>query len=241
MDIEGLLKEYINLCKQYDNLKMKDLLYKILNKNSTLNYNNSTIQLLQNLIPHFTVNGLLNIQDQYYLFKSGGRRRRKNKSKSPRSKQQTKSPQQPRLKSPKPPQQPRLKSPKPPQQPRLKSPKPPQQPRLKSPKPPQQPRLKSPKPPQKPKSQTDNYKDIKKHAKNQLIDLSKQGITLAANNISSTMNEKLSKNNQKIIDEQQSQKIIDEIIKVLEPNLVKPIPNLEELIKEAVINATTID
>ena len=208
MDIEGLLKEYINLCKQYDNLKMKDLLYKILNKNSTLNYNNSTIQLLQNLIPHFTVNGLLNIQDQYYLFKSGGRRRRKNKSKSPRSKQQTKSPQQPRLKSPKPPQQPRLKSPK---------------------------------PPQKPKSQTDNYKDIKKHAKNQLIDLSKQGITLAANNISSTMNEKLSKNNQKIIDEQQSQKIIDEIIKVLEPNLVKPIPNLEELIKEAVINATTID
>jgi len=59
MNIETSLKEYINLCKQYDNIKMKDLLYKTLNKNNTLNYDNSTVQLLQNLIPHFTVDGLL--------------------------------------------------------------------------------------------------------------------------------------------------------------------------------------
>jgi hypothetical protein len=237
LNIETSLKEYINLCKQYDKLKMKDLLYKILNKNNTLNYNNSTIQLLQNLIPHFTVIGLLNIQDHYYLFKSGG----KNKSISYKAKSPNKY-KFPKYSSPKSASSKQSKSPKSASSKQSKSPKS-KSPKSASSKQSKSPKSKSPKSGLSKQSkssknkqrlqqsrETDNYKDIKNHAKQHATDISKKLISHIANNISSKIPDKQS---------QYNQKLIQEIIKVLEPNLAEPIPNLEELIKEAVINATS--
>jgi hypothetical protein len=96
---------------------------------------------------------------------------------------------------------------------------------------------KSPKQQQKSQQSDNNYSNntnIKGHLKKEAINISKKLISDIAGKISLSIPKKQPQNNQKLI-----QELIQEITRVLEPNLNEPIPNLEELIKEAVINATT--